>query len=243
MVLSLRLAGVVALVLAAAPATAEQALPDQKPYKPVEVTIPAPSSDKSLEALRKQLAGIVQRKDRAAFAKLVAVKDFFWEGDFGGLFDPKKPGIDNLMKALRLGDTDGRGWRALAGFVAETTSGPTIEHGNAQCAPAPPDYDDAELAAVTEATNTDVADWSYPRVRGLQVRYAAAPDGVVMETLGSILVRALGTDRNGWTRIALPSGKVGFVPPASLISPLADRLCFGKEGGAWRITGYVGAGD
>jgi hypothetical protein len=243
MVLLLRFAGVLALALTVIPAAAQQAPPDQKPYKPVEVTIPAPSSDKSFEAFRKQLAGVVQRKDRAAFAKLVVATNFFWESDFGGMFDRKKSGFDNLMKALRLGDPDGRGWAALAAFATEPTTGPTIEHGHAQCAPAPPDYDDGELSTVTEATNTDVVDWSYPRVRGMQVRNAAAADGVVIDTLGSVLVRVLGTpDRNGWTKIATPSGKTGFVPPASLLSPLADRLCFARDASGWRITGYVGGG-
>jgi hypothetical protein len=243
MVLLLRLAGVLAVALAAAPVAAQPPPPVNPPYKPVEVSIPAPSTDKSLEAFRKQLAGIVQRKDRAAFAKLVAVKDFFWEGDFGGTFDPKKSGFDNLVKALRLGDTDERGWRALAAFAAEPTTGPTMEHAHAQCAPAPPDFEDAELATATEATNTDVMDWSYPRARGLDVRNAAAADGVVIDTLGSILVRVLGRDRSGWTRVATPSGKTGYTPPGSLLSPLADRLCFGKDASGWRITGYVGAGD
>lgn len=241
--LSLRIACVV-VAFAPVPTLAQPAPPEHKPYKPVEVTIPAPSSDKSLDAFRKQLAAIVQRKDRAAFTKLVAAKDFFWEGDYGGVFDKKKPGIDNLMRALRLDEKDARGWAALAAFATEPTTGPTIEHRNAQCAPAPPDYEDAELAAVTEATNTDVVDWSYPRVKGLQVRIAAAPDGVVMETLGAmILVRVLGNAPGGWTRIATPTGKTGFVPPGSLLSPLADRLCFGKDASGWRITGYVGTGE
>jgi hypothetical protein len=235
-----RCVGVLAVCLAS-PLAAET--PSYKPYKPVEVTLPAPAADKSLEALRKQLAAIVQRKDRAALARLVA-KDFFWEGDLGGTFDAKKSGSDNLAAALRLGDADGRGWAMLSVLAAEPTLGPTMENPHARCAPAPPGYEDADLAELTEATNTDVIDWSYPRTPGLQVRIAAAADGVVIETLGLHLVRVLGAaDRNGWVRVATPGGKTGFVAPGSLLSPLADRLCFGKDGGGWRIVGYVGAGN
>lgn len=233
MVWLLRCIGVLAIGLAASPLKAQQAAPNLKPYKPVEVTLPAASTDKSLEAFRKQVAAIVQRKDRAALARLVAAKEFFWEGDFGGMFDPKKSGFDNLNGALRLGDADGRGWSLLSILIAEPTLGPTVEHPNARCAPAQPEYEDADLSALTEATNTDVVDWSYPRANGLQVRNAAAADGVVIETLGFYLVRVLGAaDRNGWMRVATPTGKTGFVAPGSLISPLADRLCFGKDGAA-----------
>jgi hypothetical protein len=238
----LRCVGVLLTVFAASPLQAQA--PEHKPYKPVEVTLPAASTDKSLEAFRKQLAGIAQRKDRAALARLVAAKDFFWEGDVGGTFNAKRTGFDNLAAALRLDGADGRGWAALATLAAELSLGPTVEHPQARCAPAPPDYEDADLAALTDATNTDVVDWSYPRTPGLQVRNAAAADGVTIETLGLHLVRVLGAaDRNGWVRVAAPSGKTGFVAPGSLLSPLADRVCFGKDGSGWRIVGYVGAGD
>jgi hypothetical protein len=242
MVSLLRYAGLLALGLAVSPLRAQS--PEHKPYKPVEVTLPAAPADKSLDAFRKQFATIVQRKDRAALARLVAAKEFFWEGDVGGLFNAKKPGIDNLNAALRLDSADGRGWSVLSALAAESTLGPTAEHPHARCAPAPPDYEDADLAALTDATNTDVVDWSYPRTSGLQVRNAAAADGVVIDTLGLVLVRVLGAaDRNGWVRVAAPSGKTGFVAPGSLLSPLADRLCFGKDASGWRIVGYVGAGD
>lgn len=215
----------------------------QAPYKPVQVTLTAVPNDKSLVAFRAQLAAIAQRKDRAALAKLVVTKDFFWEGNFGGMFDAKKSGFDNLTAALRLNEADGRGWTALAAFAAETTMGSTVEHDNAHCAPEAPDYEDAELAALMEKTGTDVGDWNYPRQKGLAVRGAAAADAPTIETLPLALVRVLGSDRSGWTRIATPGGKIGYVAPGTLLSPLANRLCFGKEAGAWRIIGYAGAGD
>ncbi len=239
---SLAFAFVGVLVFAWSAAAQQQAV--HPPYKPIEVTIPPPSADKAFDALRKQLAGIAQRKDRAALARLVDAKEFFWDSDVGGMFNAKKSGFDNLSAALRLADADGRGWAALAVFAAEPTSGPPMEHPQSRCAPAQPDYEDASLAALTEATNTDVADWSYPRAAGLTVRANPLSDAAAIETLGVNLVRVLGVERpSGWIRIATPSGKTGFVAPGSLLSPLADRLCFGKDATGWRIVGYVGAGD
>lgn len=233
---------IVSLCVALPPGHAQPAL---KPYKAVEVTIPTPPADKSLDAFRKQLAAIAQRKDRAALAKLVAAKDFFWESDFGGMFDAKKSGLDNLANALRLGEASGRGWAALAAFAAEPTIGRAALNPHSHCAPAPPQYEDAELAALGEETNTDVVDWSYPRQAGLQVRADAAKDAGVVETLGHILVRVLGAEGAGraWLKVATPGGRIGYVPGAALVSTVANRLCFAKDGAAWRITGYVGGGD
>ncbi len=237
-----------ALALLPAAGVAEQAA--YRPYKPVAVTLAGLVTDKSLDVFRKQLAGIVQRKDRAALAKIVAAKDFFWEGDLGAVFDPKKSGVDNLTAALRLPDADGRGWAALGAFAAETTVARSTTNAEARCAPAQPDYEDADLAELTEATDTDVVDWSYPRAAGLQARATAAASAPAIETLGLYLVRVLGyesKDRSerdrAWIRIATPGGKIGYLPPASLVSPLSDRLCFAKDGNAWRIIGYTGTGD
>ena len=41
-------------------------------------------------------------------------------------------------------------------------------------------------------------------------------------------------------RVVTPSGKTGFVP-ADALSPLGnDQLCYSKEGGGWKISGFVG---
>lgn len=235
------------LLLGFVPAAAP-AQPTHKPYKPVEVTLPGLVTDKTLDAFRNELVRIVQRKDRAALARVVAPRDFFWKGDFGALFDAKKSGFDNLAAALRLSDSDGRGWAALANFAAETTIGNGADRSGVHCAPAQPNYEDASLAGLTDATNTDVADWNYPRAAGAQVLAQPAPDAAVLETLGLTLVRVLGYEAKergepAWVRVATPGGKIGYLPPGTLVSPLADRLCFGKEAGGWRIVGYVGTGD
>jgi len=71
------------------------------PYTALKISPPQPSTDASLAAFRKDLVAIAQKKDRAALAKVVLVKDFFWmkeEGNAAG----KKTGIDALATALNL---------------------------------------------------------------------------------------------------------------------------------------------
>ena len=53
------------------------------PYKIVAIKPPQPINDAALEALRKQIGEAVQKKDRAALAKLVVAQGFFWERENG----------------------------------------------------------------------------------------------------------------------------------------------------------------
>jgi len=237
----------------ARPVAPAPAAPAPQAYKVVGVTISAMPRDAGFETLRKELAEIAKHKDRAALAQRVVARDFFWERDFSGSFEPRRPSIDNLAAALTLETDDGSGWEALAGFAAETSAGPLPGRPAVVCAPAIPQFDDGARDALVEATQTDSLDWHYPRAAGLQVRSAPQPNAAVVETLGLHFVRVLGYEgkdddmdpaRTAWARVATPGGKTGFVPPNSLLSPFADRLCYGKEGaGPWRIVGYVGGGD
>lgn len=253
---AVRNALIVGLVLAVTvalqvPAAAQDQTPP-KPYKAVPVTIPNAPRDTGLDALRKELGEIAKRKDRAALAGRVA-KDFFWERDFGGNFDPQKPALDNLTAALGLDADDGSGWDALTGFASEPSAGPLPGRATAICAPASPEFDEAARNQLIDESQTDGVEWTYPRAAGLQVHAAPQANAAVIETVGLSFVHVLGfegkqTDadpiRISWARIATPSGKTGFVAPNSLLSPYSDRLCFSKDAaGAWRIDGYVGGGD
>jgi hypothetical protein len=238
---------------AARPAPPAPALPAQKPYKAVAVTIAQSGRDPAFDALRRELGDIVKRKDRAALAQRIVARDFFWERDFSGSFDPKRSSIDNLTAALTLDADDGSGWDALAAFAAETSAGPLPGRPNIICAPAIPQFDEEARGQLIDSTQSDGLEWNHPRAAGLPVRAAPQANAAVIETLGLHFVRILGfeakdTDadpaRNAWARVATPSGKSGFVAPNSLVSPYADRLCYVKEGNApWRIIGYVGGGD
>jgi hypothetical protein len=238
-----------------APAPARPAPPAasaQSPYKPVAVTIPGTARDPGFEAVRKDLAEIAKRRDRAALGQRIVTRDFFWERDFSGSFDARKSSLDNLAAALML-ESEDAGWDALGAFATEASVGPLPGRPSIICSPAIPQFNDEARGTLIESTQTDGLEWSYPRAAGLQVRAAPQSNATVIDTLGLHFVRVLGFEdkdsdpdpaRNAWARVATPSGKTGFVAPNSLLSPYADRLCFAKEGaGAWRIAGYVGGGD
>src|SRR5262245_49361421 len=95
----------------------QQQVAAPKPYKAVAVSAPAPVSDPSFEAFRKELAAIAQKKDRKALAALVA-NNFFWMGEKGDKAAKGRPGIENLAKAIDLNARDGSGWDTLEGFAA-----------------------------------------------------------------------------------------------------------------------------
>src|SRR5262249_41842803 len=105
---------------APAQAPAEAPAPALGPYKPGPITLPSGGNDPRLDTLRKQLADIAGKKDRAALARLVTA-NFFWVPEEKDIADKQKSGIDNLAKALSLDGTDGFGWEALAAYAAETT--------------------------------------------------------------------------------------------------------------------------
>lgn len=240
---------VVACVVMATAQTHAQA-PTHKPYKPVEVEFTKPLAEPSFAAFRKQLAALAKRADRDAL-KSLADPDFFIDNDIEGLFNPKRAATDNLFAALRLDKDPVRGFAQLAAFAEEPSVGAPKAHRKTWCAPAPPRFDDAELYPLMEETGSDVADWHYPRQAGLAVRVRPEANAAVIEKLELALVRVLGfsrtrdddTRRLAWAKIVTPSGKVGYVAPGALLSPVSNRLCFTKNGADWNIAGYVSGGD
>ena len=69
----------------------------------------------------------------------MVAKDFFWLGEKGDRADKKRPGIDNLTRALDLNAKDGSGWEALAGYAADQTGMALPDRKDTICAPADPD--------------------------------------------------------------------------------------------------------
>jgi hypothetical protein len=252
-----------ALVLAPAPAWAQGQKPAQgqksapaqppvpqvaapKPYKPVAVTIPAAINDPSLDAFRKEIVTIAQKKDRAALARMIVSKGFFWERD-DDKPAPKKSGIEILAQALRLAAKDGSGWATLAGLANEANAAPVPERNDLVCAPASPGFDEREVEELAEATETDVSEWGYAVRDGIEVRETPNATAPAIEKLGLHLVRVLDDDSQAaantsgeWLRVVAPSGKVGFVTGDALGSLLNPQICYVKEGTAWKITGLVG---
>ena len=233
------------------PQRGQQAAPPQqpaaaapKPYKVVAVTAPATVADPSFEAFRKQLGAIAEKKDRKALAALV-VPNFFWMGEKGDKADKKKPGIENLAKAIKLDGKEAPGWEILGAAANDPTGTPFPDRKDTICSPADPTFNIQELEALAKATGTEEGDWAYPTQTGLEVHSGPQPNSPVVEKLGLHFVRVMednapGNQQSPMLKVVTPSGKTGFVP-AEALSPLgSDQLCFSKDGAGWKISGFIG---
>lgn len=217
-----------------------------KPYKPVSAKPPTPYSDSSFQDFRKQLVDVVGHKDRAALAKLVVAHGFFWVQD-KDLADAHKSGVDNLAKAVDLEAKDGSGWDVIGGFANDPTAADLPDHKGVICTPADPAIDPKAFEALGTATQTDPSDWGYALSDGVEVRSAAQPNAPVIEKLGLNLVRVLpdaappaNANQAAFLHVATPSGKSGYVA-ADSVAPLGgDQMCYTKDAGGWKITGYFG---
>jgi hypothetical protein len=229
------------------PAAPPQQQPPQqaaagKPYKPVTVAAPTAVNDPSFEAFRKQLAAVAEKKDRRALAGLVA-QNFFWMGEKGDKADKKKPGLDNLAKAIQLDGREAPGWEMLGAASADPTGTPFPDRKDTICSPADPTFNVEEFEALAKSTATEEGDWAYPTQTGLEVHSGPQPSSPVVEKLGLHFVRVVqdqNADPGPMLKVVTPSGKTGFVS-AEALSPLGnDQLCYSKEAGGWKISGFVG---
>jgi hypothetical protein len=235
------------VILASQPEQVAAQVPAPKPYGVVPVTPPKPISDASLDAFRKELGDIAKRKDRAALARVIVYRGFFWEGDEKNA-DPRKSGIDNLAAALGLDAKDGSGWDSLAELAAEANAGPDADRKRVFCAPPSPGINDQAFDDLLDKTQTDASEWGYPTSAGIEVREKPEAGSPVVETLGPNAVRLLEADASGtaspdWVRVMTPSGKVGFAAANAILSLDVDQLCYIKEASGWRIAGVVGGGE
>jgi hypothetical protein len=230
------------------PPKAQQAPPPAaaKPYKAVAITAPKPMSDAGFDDLRKQIGEAVKRKDRAALGKLVVAQGFFWQRENGDGADKRKPGADNLAAALGLNNKDGAGWDMLAGYSEDPTAAPSPDHKDAICAPADPSFNGKEFEDLLKSSQTDATEWGYPVSAGIDVHAAAQTNSPVIEKLGAIFVRVIPEDTPAsaaYLRVLTPAGKTGYVS-VDAIAPLGnDQICYVKDGGGWKIGGYIGGGD
>ena len=217
-----------------------------RPYKPVAVTAPKPMADASFESLRKELAAVAQKKDRAALAKLVVAQGFFWERENGDAADKRKSGLDNLSTALGLSNKAGAGWDILAGYAEDSSGAPSPEHKGAICAPADPDFNGKDFDELIKATQTDATEWGYPVSAGIDVHAAPQANAAVIDKLGLVFVRVMPEPTPvsaAYVRIVTPSGKTGYVSVDAIVPIGNDQLCYVKDGGAWKIGGYIGGGE
>ena len=232
------------LALLAAPAGAQPA--PLKPYKPVAVVTPVPVTDPAFDALRKQVGEAAQKKDRAALSQLVVAQGFFWQRDGRDRADKRKSGVDNLATALSLNSKGGAGWDILYSYTDDPTASPAPAFKSAHCAPGEPAYNAAAFAELLKSTQSDVTEWGYTLSPTTDVHDKAQASAPVSEKLGPMFVRIAPDKAAGsaaYQRIITPSGKAGFVTIDS-VAPLGnDQLCYVKDGGAWKIGGYIGGGE
>ena len=230
----------------APPAPAPEVADVAVPYKPVTVTPPAQFSDPGIDALRKQIAEAAKKRDRAALAKLVVGKGFFWErGGGGDSADKKKSGADNFAVVLGLTTKDAPGWDMLAGYAEDPTASQSPMRPGAVCVPADPVFNGKDMDALLEKSQSDIGEWGFPLADGLTVRDKPEASAPVREKLGMHFVRVAPEANSGgsFIRIVTPAGKYGYVATDD-IAPLGnDQLCYVKDGGGWKIGGYLGAGD
>jgi hypothetical protein len=220
--------------------------PPIEPYTPVAAKPPVAYDDAAFVAFRKQLADVAAKKDRAALAKLVVAQNFFWIQD-KDMADPKKPGVDNLAKAIDLATKDSSGWPTLGSYGNEPTAAELPEHKGVFCAPADPAIDPQAFEALGRATQTDPSEWGYPLKDGVEVHATAQPNSPVVEKLGLNLVHVLpdtatpgSPNPPAFLHVATPSGKSGFIA-MDAIAPLGgDQMCYTKDSSGWKIAGFLG---
>ncbi|MBN8964617.1 MAG: hypothetical protein J0H89_04380 [Rhizobiales bacterium] len=175
------------------------------------MTPPTALEDPSFAAFRKQLGTAADKKDRKALAAMIAA-NFFWMGEKGDKADKRKPGIDNLSKAIEL---DGKAFEDLVkstGTDIGEWAFPVQPNIEMRAAPQP-------NAAVVETLGMNF-------VRVLQDDAAAGSDNADSPML----------------RVVAPSGKIGYVPIDALSPTGNDQLCYSKEAGGWKISGVIDGG-
>jgi hypothetical protein len=164
--------------------------------------------------------------------------------------DKHKPPLANLASALNLDAKDGSGWMALASMADDPTTVALPDHPGVVCGPADPALDQQGFEALIQATKTQPMDWGYPMRDGIEVRGAPQPNAPVVEKLGLNMVRILSDsappqdpNQPAFLHVALPSGKSGFAPMEAIGGLGGDQMCYVKEGGAWKITGFFGGAN
>jgi hypothetical protein len=236
-----------ALITALASTSAALAQPTPpKPYKAVSVTPPAPVNDPALDALRKQVGELAQKKDRAALAPLVIAQGFFWLRDGRDRADKRKSGLDNLATALSLNSKGGAGWDILFSYTDDPTASPSSALKGALCAPGEPSHNATAFADLLKSTQSDASEWGYTLSPSTEVHEKAQASAPVVEKIGPMFVRVAPDKSPGsaaYQRIVTPSGKAGYVTIDSVAPLGSDQLCYVKDGSAWKIGGYIGGGE
>ncbi len=176
-----------------------------------------------------------------ALAKMIVAKDFFWLGEKGDRADKKRPGIDNLTRAMDLAAKDGSGWEALDRLCRRSDRHAVAGQEGHVLRAGRSGVRDQAAREPRQGNRHQRAEWGYPVQPGVEVRAAMQPNAPVIEKLGMHFVRVMEDDgpepppnQMPMLKVVAPSGKVGYVPgrrrqPAGQRSALLRQGRLGLE--------------
>lgn len=221
----------------------------------IPVVFPPGADAPGLTDFLNRLRGIAEKRDTAALMALVAPK-IFWDRDFGGGFDENQSGQVNFQQAMQIGIPDilpeyaDDGWKRLIGLLATGRLSTEADFPGAYCTPVFPTLADEAAAKTTFAEiNMDDGSWQLnwfyvdSRADALD---RPGPEGKALVTVENEALPLYNWGVEGkpdWVEIGLPDGRHAFLQMGQAGSWVNERLCFGRTGDAWSITGYVGGGD
>jgi hypothetical protein len=226
------------------------------PYPEVKVTInEAYKPDPVFEKMRSAFTAAVAKKDVAALTELVA-PTFLWTVNgqpadkmdlgrdapynFKVVFGFRTPGKDEDG-----GVENGPFWDTLAAFAADLTYYQANDTGDLVCGPIAAEVVDDKVyqqARKNVETGDEGADW-YFTLAETSVAKAPGDAGAPLAKVGVVAMPLVSTypptpaPQVSHVEMLLPSGKSGWVPVASVLPLVADRLCYARTpSGEWKIA-------
>jgi len=246
-----------AIAFAPAPAAAIK----KTPYPEVRVEVPAEAkAEPALDAMRKQLANAILRRNAGLLYELVGPA-FFWNADGAPSeqFDKNRDALHNFKVAFgfrQFGhDSDDQKpenqlWESLEDATSSPALFPMEGSPGVLCGPLgaePADSDAMDRAIERIESEDEDSEWFYSLD---QITLTEKPGGGgAVETVSKLAMpvaatypptQALGNNPlPTHFQLLLPSGKTGWVD-VKAVQPLAtDKLCYGNGAdGIWKIVGY-----
>lgn len=248
---------VAAVALAPAPAAAIK----KTPYPEVRVDVPAEAkAEPALEAMRKQLASAISRRNAGLLYEHVG-PTFFWnsDGEPSEQFDKNRDALHNFKVAFGFREAghgsdspnpDNQQWEALDDMTSGATLSPMEGNAGVLCGPLgaePVDGNAMDQAIKLIEGEKESSEWVYSLA---EITLTEKPgNGGAVETVSKLAMPIFATHPPSQAlgnnplpthyQLLLPSGKTGWTD-VKAVQPLAvDKLCYGKgPDGVWKIVGY-----
>lgn len=229
-------------------------------YPEVKVTInDAYQPDAAFEKMRAAFAEAVAKKDVAGLSNLVAPM-FLWtvDGQPADGLDLGRGAVENFKVVFGFrasgkdedgGVENGPFWDRLAAFAADVTYYAANDTGNLVCGPIAAEVADDkvyEQARKKVETGDEGADW-YFTLADTAVAKAPGDAGAPLAKVGTVAMPLISIYpvaeqgqqalRATHLEVLLPSGKSGWIPAASTLPLVSDRLCYARTpSGEWKIA-------